>query len=238
MREERDVLAFSRATLDAANDADLARALIAGNPWAARSLWRRFAPMVLRMLRRTFGPSCDVEDLAQEVFLCVFEKVPMLRDPQALKAFVTSITLLTARFELRRRWTRRWIRLADKSNATREAIFEVDTDSREALMRFYGVLDRINAQDRTLFVLRYIEELTLSEVVEAFGLSLATTKRHLARARAKVSLLVGRDPVLSEYVQGRPLPFAVKSMDGAERAPCAERGVARGAAAAAADSCA
>ena len=194
------MLLLPGATLDDSEDADLARALIARDPKAPRALWRRFAPMVFRMLRRSLGPGHDVEDLAQEVFLCVFEKVPTLREPKALKAFVISITVLTTRSELRRLWVRRWIRLSGKGDATSKAVVHLDTDAREALGRFYGVLDRINAQDRTLFVLRFMEGLGLLEVAAASGMSLATTKRRLARVWAKVILLVERDPLLSQYV--------------------------------------
>src|SRR4051812_47989767 len=195
MREERGarVLLLPGATLDDSEDADLARALIARDPKAPRTLWRRFAPMVFRMLRRALGPGHDVEDLAQEVFLCVFEKVPSLREPKALKAFVISITVLTTRSELRRLWVRRWIRLSGKGDATTKAVVHLDTDARE-------VLDRISAQDRTLFVLRFMEGLGLLEVAAAAGMSLATTKRRLSRAWAKVILLVERDPVLSQYL--------------------------------------
>jgi RNA polymerase sigma-70 factor (ECF subfamily) len=202
MREERGarVLLLPGATLDDSEDADLARALIARDPKAPRALWRRFAPMVFRMLRRALGPGHDVEDLAQEVFLCVFEKVPTLREPKALKAFVISITVLTTRSELRRLWVRRWIRLSGKGDATTKAVVHLDTDAREALSRFYAVLDRVNAQDRTLFVLRFMEGLGLLEVAAASGMSLATTKRRLARVWAKVILLVERDPVLSTYI--------------------------------------
>ncbi len=197
------LLVLPGATLDESDDADLARALIARDPKAPRALWRRFAPMVFRMLRRSLGPGHDVEDLAQEVFLCVFEKVPTLREPKALKAFVISITVLTTRSELRRLWVRRWIRLSSKGDATGKAVVHLDTDAREALGRFYAVLNRINAQDRTLFVLRFMEGLGLLEVAAASGLSLATTKRRLTRAWSKVRLLVERDPILSEYVTNR-----------------------------------
>ena len=60
-------------------------------------------------------------------------------------------------------------------------------------------LDRVNTTDRTAFVLRFMEGLELAEVATALGLSLATTKRRLARVWARVILLVERDPVLVEY---------------------------------------
>lgn len=197
------LLVLPGTALDESDDADLARALIARDPKAPRALWRRYAPMVFRMLRRALGPGHDVEDLAQEVFLCVFEKVTTLREPKALKAFVISITVLTTRSELRRLWVRRWIRLSGKTDPTGKAVVHLDTDAREALSRFYAVLDRINAQDRTLFVLRFMEGLGLLEVAAAAELSLATTKRRLARVWSKVRLLVERDPILAEYITNR-----------------------------------
>jgi RNA polymerase sigma-70 factor (ECF subfamily) len=45
-----------------------------------------------------------------------------------------------------------------------------------------------------------MEGLGLLEVAAASGMSLATTKRRLARVWAKVILLVERDPVLSTYI--------------------------------------
>jgi len=184
-------------------DADLVRALIAGEHDAPRALWRRFAPMVFRILRRAFGPTQDVEDIAQEIFLCVFEKVSTLREPTALRSFIISVTALTVRGEVRRRWVRRSVRLAVRGDASEEALVEIDTDSREALARFYRVLDRLSARDRTMFVLRFIEEIPLLQVADASGVSLATAKRRLVYAWSKVRLLMERDPILCDYVTNR-----------------------------------
>jgi RNA polymerase sigma-70 factor (ECF subfamily) len=51
-----------------------------------------------------------------------------------------------------------------------------------------------------LFVLRFMEELSLRDVAAASGLSVATAKRGLARAWSRVRLLAERDPVLCDYV--------------------------------------
>ena len=107
--------------------------------------------------------------------------------------------MLTTRHELRRRWVRRWVRLSGKTDAAELEVVTPDTDAREALARFYKILDRVNTTDRTAFVLRFMEGLELAEVAAALGLSLATTKRRLARVWARVLLLVERDPVLVEY---------------------------------------
>src|ERR1043165_5003791 len=100
------------AALANAADATLARALMSGDGHAPRVAWSRFSPMVHRMLKRTFGPGQDVDDMVQDVFLCLFRKVGGLREPKSLKAFVISITAMTIKYELRQRRVRRWIHLS------------------------------------------------------------------------------------------------------------------------------
>ena len=192
----------TNAALAAADDPTLVAALIERDPQAPRVLWKRYAPMVHRILRRALGPGHDLEDLAQEVFLCVFEKIRTLREPRALKAFVISVTVLTASHELRRRRVRRWVHLSDAAPVADDRVVYPDADAREALVRFYRILDRVNAVDRTAFALRFMEGLELGEVAAATGMSLATVKRRLGRVWVRVSLLVERDPLLVDYLSG------------------------------------
>jgi DNA-directed RNA polymerase specialized sigma24 family protein len=45
------------------SDADLARAMAAGQPWAISEAWRRFAPMVMNLAERSLGSRHEAEDL-------------------------------------------------------------------------------------------------------------------------------------------------------------------------------
>lgn len=188
------------------DDAALARALIERRPTAPAALWGRFSPMVHRMLRRTLGPSHDIDDVVQDVFMCVFQKVGGLREPRALRAFIISVTALTARYELRRRWVGRWVRLGREPDRPDVRAFHPDPEAREAITRFYAILDRVKPTDRTAFVLRYIEGLELAEVADATETSLATAKRRIARVWKRVSLLVERDPALAHYLNKELAP--------------------------------
>jgi RNA polymerase sigma-70 factor (ECF subfamily) len=185
------------------DDRNLVQAVIARDPRAQRELWRRYAPLVSRVLRRMLGRNHDTDDLAQEIFLCVFEKMPVLRDPKALRAFIISVAMLTSRCERRRLAARSRAEVSKNHGVSSKTIILPETDAREAVRRFYSILDRVNAQNRALFVFRYIEELKLPEIADICGISVATTKRRLARAWSKVRLLVERDPVLAELVPNR-----------------------------------
>ena len=183
-----------------ADDATLVHELIDEHPHAARLIWQRFFPMVDRILRRSLGPDDAVEDLAQEVFLCVFQKASRLREAQALRAFVMTVTAFTASQERRRRWSRppqRWHQLVTEPD---QLVSDQPIESREALRRFLLILDRINMQDRTAFGLRFIEGMPMHGVARALDVSIATAKRRVSRARSRVVLLAARDATLVEYL--------------------------------------
>lgn len=181
-------------------DPELVNAIRSGRSDGPRILWMRYAPIVSWVLRRTLGPDPSLEDLSQEVFICVLRKLPELRAPQALKAFIVSTTVLTARWELRRRRTRQAIAMMDNRASIAPDTMARDADAREALRRLEALLARLNARDRHAFVLRFIEAKELIAVAAALRLSLATTKRCIARSWARVAVLAQRDPLLVEYV--------------------------------------
>jgi RNA polymerase sigma-70 factor, ECF subfamily len=197
------------ATLADADDVALVRGLVAGDPRATREAWRRFGPMVRRILLRTLGPEPELEDLSQEVFITFFDRVKTLRDPRTLVAFIMSITTFKIRRHLRWRWLRRWLVLPGQVEKLELRAFQPSAEAREALVRFFEILHRLNAIDRMAFTLRFVEELELTEVAAALDLSLATTKRRLSRSWKRLACLVRADPALGDL-----LPAFEKGIEG------------------------
>jgi RNA polymerase sigma-70 factor, ECF subfamily len=161
--------------------------------------------MVRRILRR-FGNELEVEDALQEVFLRVFTRLPAVRDPHALQAFVITITVRVAGRHARRARARQWLALSAADTAT-DARATDDVTAQHALKRLSDVLSRVRECDRTAFVLRYIEGRQVREIADLAQLSRATIKRRLIRASARVSYLASRDLFLAEYLNCyRPPP--------------------------------
>jgi RNA polymerase sigma-70 factor (ECF subfamily) len=121
-------------------------------------------------------------------------------------AFIMSITAFKVRHHLRWRWLRRWLLLPGRSDDLDLRTVTPDGDSREALGRFFKALDRLSPVDRTAFTLRFVEELELRDVAAALELSLATTKRRLARAWKRLSVLLRDDPALRPFIDSRKVP--------------------------------
>jgi RNA polymerase sigma-70 factor (ECF subfamily) len=198
--EPRSGVFRARPRLDASSDdAVLATAAAAGSHLAAAIIVKRHTPRVRSKLHHWIGPN-DIDDRVQEVFIRLFEQLPRLRDPNALRGFLIGVTLRIACTELRRRRRSRTCLTATGEVPEPRARNDESEPAREALWRFESILERLSPSSRRVFVLRYVERLELTDVATEMGISVATAKRHLARAAATVGAMVKREPALAEYL--------------------------------------
>ncbi len=181
------------------DDSMLVLSLAAGEEWAATAIWNRYAPMVYGLLDRALGSAGESDDLTQEVFLRVFAAIRKVRDPKALRSFIYSAAIRMLRWHLRSKRVRRVLTLSASGELPDQAGQGVDVEGRQLLERFYGLLDSLSANDRTAFLLRHIEGLSLDEIVHATGVSLATVKRRVCRASKQAAILARADPELLPY---------------------------------------
>jgi RNA polymerase sigma-70 factor (ECF subfamily) len=181
-------------------DGLLVHTALAGDRLACRAIWEKYASLVERLVRRFFGPGPDHPDVCQEAFLRVFKRLDELRESAALPGFIISVTLGVARNEARRRRIRAIVGL----NATDEWPAVVASgaadEAREAVRALYRLLDSLGAEDRSLFVARYIEKMEMTDVAAVHRLSLSTVKRRIARLALRVDSRMKSEPALAQYV--------------------------------------
>ncbi len=183
----------------AAEDAALVRAVLAGDAWAAPALWRRYHPMVRSRLAAYFY-GAELEDHVQEVFARCFAQLGRLREPSRLRSFLIGITLRLALLECRRRRFRSWASVTATGELPDPGVSD-DIEAHLVVSRMRDLLGRLKPASYQLLELRYVRGKELTEVAEAMGVSLATAKRHLARASAHVRVLAQREPVVAEYLR-------------------------------------
>jgi len=189
---------------DSRSDAEIAEALRRGDRDAELEAWNRFSPGTSQTLRRLLGPGPDREDLLQEVYLRFFRNVRALREPAAVRGFLAGICVHVVRQEIARRRRGRWLRLTPTGDPPDMAGPAADMESRNTIARYYAVLDALGASDRSIFVARTIEKLTLNEVAELHDISVSTAQRRLARATKRVAALVRHDAALTALAKGQP----------------------------------
>jgi RNA polymerase sigma factor (sigma-70 family) len=187
---------------DATTDEELGQALIEQHPDALPVAWRRYYPMISKMLRRALGAGRDTEDVVQDVFLCLFRRAPALRDASAVRPFIIGIVRHTLHRERRRRLRRRQLAseygplLADRSVGGGAA-------AGYAVIKLSDLLLRLTEQERTSFVLRFGHGMTVPEVAEELRVSEPTAKRRLSRARECLGAWAADDPFLLGYLRGK-----------------------------------
>jgi len=187
----------------ARSDAEIAEALRRGDRDAELEAWNRFSPGSAETLRRLLGPGPDREDLLQEVYLRFFRNVRSLREPAAVRGFLSGICVHVVRQEIARRRRSRWLRLTDSGDPPEATSPAPDIETRDLIARYYAVLDKLGTTDRSIFVSRTVERLTLNEVADLHGVSISTAQRRLARATKRVAALVRQDPTLAALVARR-----------------------------------
>src|SRR5260370_37263568 len=162
-------------------DEALVSAYLNGEARAAEQICQKHAAMVERLLRRSLGPVEEIEDLTQEVFLRLFTKIPTLEDPEALRSFIYSIAVRVLRWDLRRRWIRRGVRLLPANEIPERATPSDNFEARQAVPRFDDILDPLGDRDQSAFGLHNMERLTPQDSARSLGLSIAPSKRRCSR---------------------------------------------------------
>jgi len=181
----------------AASDGDLARGLVAGEPWALAEAWRRFAPMVLLLAKRTLGSQSEAEDIGQVVFFRVFRKAKHIKEPGSLRSFVYAITIRALKTELHRKKLRTWLLFDPRHAALGPGWRTADMESRDLVRKFHALLERLPARERLVFILRRMESMTVEEIAAAMKVSESTVKRSMTRASSRLSTWINVDPELA-----------------------------------------
>lgn len=184
------------------DDHALVQGLRNGETWARAALFDRCAPDVERILRRILGHEVhtDMADLVHDTFVQALASIDQLRDAGALRGWMQSIAAHTAYRTIRSRRVRRWLRFWEPAQIPEVPVEDVSSDVREAYRRTYEVLDKLPADERIAFVLRYVEGMDLGQLAETCRVSLSTIKRRLARAEGRFARAAKRDEVLASWL--------------------------------------
>jgi RNA polymerase sigma factor (sigma-70 family) len=78
-----------------------------------------------------------------------------------------------------------------------------DPKAKAALIQLSHVLDELEAEERAVYLLRFVEALPLSEVAQVLDMSEATVQRRARRAEEHVLRRVSRNALLSDYITDR-----------------------------------
>jgi RNA polymerase sigma-70 factor (ECF subfamily) len=175
--------------LDLQAEAQLARALIAGEPDAFDRFVEHFRSKVFHYSWLMCGSPDDAEEVAQETLLKVFASIDQLRDPDRVRAWVFRIARNACLMQRRKSVFAPAQELSlDDPDITTEAPDSADAPDRTLLDgELRAVIDRVILDlppaYRAVVVLRDLEELSTEETAEILGVKPDAVKTRLHRAR-------------------------------------------------------
>lgn len=172
-----------------------------GRPWAQRALLEDYTGLVERVLYRILGRQNELDDLSQEVFVRVLDRVDEIREPAAFRGFVASIAVFVAREAIRKRRRKRWLSFFAPEDQPEVEADGVDEDARAALRELFEVLDRMDDDVRVALSLRYLEGMEVVDVGAACGVSLSTIKRRLRDGEARLAELAAQKEHLRRFLE-------------------------------------
>ena len=174
-------------------EAELIASILAGNTHLFHDLIRPYERTVYAMAVGLLRNEQEAEDVAQETFLKALRSLHTWRAEAKFSTWLISIALNEARGRLRRAQTVPFEPLESTSGESHCIAPELLRDWREVPSE---VLERLEVwklvQDavtelpliyRAVFLLRDVEELSVNEAAEALGITPASVKVRLHRAR-------------------------------------------------------
>jgi RNA polymerase sigma-70 factor (ECF subfamily) len=148
-----------------------------------RSMVDQHIDFVARVLRNAGTPEAEVDDDLQRTFITAAKRMDDIRHG-AEKSFLLQIALRVAAHARRTVARRREVQTEDppdlvESLATPEQL----TDQRRARLMLDRVLDQMEVDLRTVFVLHEFEEMNMSEIADVLEIPRGTVASRLRRAR-------------------------------------------------------
>lgn len=160
--------------------------VLAGKKGAATRLYREYSPYIKRYLRAKLPTGADAQEVMQEVFLSVFDSLPIFSGKSTLKTWIYSI----ARHEVADFYRKRYVRRAvEVTGSLYEGVaVEMSTpefEMKKSMMRerYNYAMGELNRKYRNVLVYKYEMDLSVKEIAERMNMTFKATESVLYRAR-------------------------------------------------------
>jgi RNA polymerase sigma-70 factor (ECF subfamily) len=157
-------------------------------------------PQIFRFLLSSTRDVDLAETLTQECFLKAHRHWASFRGESSAMTWLMRIAINLQKDHWRNRRLQFWRQTQTNAVALDEASdwlpsgessAEQKLLARERVGQVWQAVESLSERQRTVFLLRYVEEMELSEIARSTGLNEGTVKAHLSRALGKVRAELG-----------------------------------------------
>jgi len=156
-------------------------------------LVRQHQRRVYRVISLLVKDEDAADTLTQECFLRAYQNLPAFRGECRLETWLLRIAVNLVRDHVKNRRASFWKRLvglddADQASpiAAPHASPERELLARAEVKAVLASVESLAPQQRAVFLLRFVEEMSLAEIAEVLGVRVGSVKAHLFRALGSV----------------------------------------------------
>jgi RNA polymerase sigma-70 factor (ECF subfamily) len=151
-------------------------------------LMLRYERQIYRVCYRFVENRDDARDLAQEVFIKVFEHLPTFRKQSSLKTWMYRIAMNHCINHVKKH-SREFVEVTDEIGSTRPSV-HAEMEDREQREQFRRLVKRLPPKQKAILELRIHEQLSYEEIAKISGRSVSTIKASVFFALEKIRKLV------------------------------------------------
>ena len=182
-------------------DIILVKETLNGNLGSFGELVKKYQNQIFNLVYRLTTNYAETEDISQDIFLHVYKNLNKLKGEIRFKSWLYKIALNITKNKLRRRKFAFFS--LDKPIQTEEGemVHEVASNGqtpetilleKEAERNLRQMLKHLPLKYRTVFVLRYLQDLSYEEISKIARMSLGTIKSRLFLAHKILSRFIGK----------------------------------------------
>ncbi len=160
------------------------RAVLGGDVDSFRLLVQRYRGPVIRMIKNIIDDHHICEDIAQDVFLAAYKKLPSF-DP-ARSSFSTWLFTIARNKSLNAAKKKRTLSMSSLPENPDSSAPADSLAQQEFFDRLDQVLQRLPAKQKTAFVLAEFEKLPYEQIAQIEGARIGTIKSRINRAKEKL----------------------------------------------------
>lgn len=177
---------------DARMDSELVLEMRSGDAAAFNELLNRYAEKVNNLALRITRNQEDAEEVLQDVFVTVYNKIDRFEGKSAFSSWLYRITVNTSFMKLRKRKQHVAVSLEEVGQGVKESWTGNHSDSsdvnyissrHELRAELEQAIARLPEEYRVIFILRDVDGLSNQEVGEILNLSVPAVKSRLHRSR-------------------------------------------------------
>jgi len=165
----------------------------AGSRSAFTELVDLFKDDIFKMIFYRIRTQMDAEDITQEVFMQAFKKLPGLKKTERFKSWLFSIAINRVRDFYRKKRFRSLFQPPDAGNDIQPLDTQihnqpeaVDELMKQDFWKQIGlILNKLSRMEREVFLLRFLDLLSIKEISTVLKKNESTVKTHLYRALVK-----------------------------------------------------